>query len=101
MKRAKENCLAQDYERHANVHRVAHIAMQAANNEEFGRSDRSRSAQAANRELPRTEKINARPNAGHKCTCNGKDIGRRQEETADQVTRYSYGHCARHDEGEQ
>lgn len=47
---AKEECLAQDHRDDAKIHRVADIAIQAFDNEMARWKDRSRSAQALQRE---------------------------------------------------
>jgi hypothetical protein len=56
--RVKQRGLPEDYQQNADVHRIAHVAVQAADDKIFCGSDGRRRAQAANRELPGAGKIN-------------------------------------------
>ncbi len=58
----KERSLPKDYQRHADVHGIAHVAVQAGDDEEFRGRDWCGRAEAAHRKLPRTEKVDGSSN---------------------------------------
>lgn len=96
----KKRGLSQDDECHAKVHGIAHVAVKAADDKEFCRSDRSGSAEAADRELPCTAEIDA-------CSYNkteqpepGQRTVPRSGESAEQAIGYAHRHESWHEDRE-
>ena len=55
--RLKQRSLSKDYQQHANVHGITHVAVQAADHEKFGRRNRRGRAQATDGKLPSASEI--------------------------------------------
>lgn len=97
----KNSGLSDDNQKHSDIHGIAQVTMQSADDEEFCRSNRRRRSKSAHGEFPGTDEVNG--SAGNQnqdaepCqrTVTGRGVSIEQE------VRDDYRHGSWHENGEQ
>ena len=100
-RRIEQRRLSKNYQQHTDIHGIAHIAVQAADNEKFCRSDRRRRTKAPHRELPCAAEIYAgSPKYGENAHPRQRPVAGSVNVT-EQDVRNVHGHKTWHEDGEQ